>query len=325
MRNMKSLINNTNHYIEKNVSSDLFILIKSWYKWLQIERNLSDHTQYNYLQDFKFFIIFLLDYFGEKPCVNTINDLKLKDFRSYLVCKRKSGVSASSNSRSISSLKSFYFYLEKRHKIINREIQSLSQQRLGKTLPKPIDEQRAFSIIKHINNDDDFLNYRDQALFSLLYGTGLRIGEALILNIKDIKNKDNLKVLGKGNKERFVPLIPFVIDKINKYIENHPDNLNMEAPLFLGIKGKRLNAGIAQKTIRKLRFELGLSDNTTPHSLRHSFATHLLEKNVDLRHLQELLGHSSLASTQRYTGVDIRHLKNIHANNHPRGNKLDKK
>ena len=156
---------------------------------------------------------------------------------------------------------------------------------------------------------EPWIGYRDMAIITLLYGCGLRISEALSLNIKDIDNEEFIKIRGKGNKDRYVPLLPIVLERINKYINNCPYKFKQNDALFLGVRGERLSPRIIQRKIQKIRMKLNLSENVTPHTLRHSFATHLLAQGTDLRSIQELLGHSSLSSTQIYTEVELNKIK----------------
>ena len=162
---------------------------------------------------------------------------------------------------------------------------------------------------------------RDTALFSLLYGSGLRIAEALALNVGDVSGlgKDAaLRVIGKGSKPRLVPVLPVVMQALAEWVTRHPAPAR-EAPLFVGVRGERLNPGVAQRTLRHFRRLNGLPDHATPHALRHSFATHLLAGGADLRSIQELLGHASLSTTQRYTSVDAAQLMEVWHRTHPRG------
>jgi integrase/recombinase XerC len=165
---------------------------------------------------------------------------------------------------------------------------------------------------------DSWISLRNEALFTLLYGAGLRIGEALALSREDIHQATRLTVIGKGNKERHVPLLPVVKERLQKYLEACPYALKPGTPLFVGARGEKLNPAVAQRHLRDLRRQLGLPESVTPHALRHSFATHLLNSGADLRSLQELLGHSSLSTTQLYTQVDAHHLSNTYRAAHPR-------
>jgi integrase/recombinase XerC len=160
------------------------------------------------------------------------------------------------------------------------------------------------------------------ALLSLLYGCGLRIGEAIALNYEDFPaHGERLTVKGKGNKTREVPVIKRVQSLLRDYIQTCPRTFSAESPLFIGSKGKRLNASVFRKKLQNLRRALGLPETTTPHAFRHSFATHLLEQGGDLRTIQELLGHVDLSTTQRYTKVNTEHLLQSYKTSHPRAKK----
>jgi integrase/recombinase XerC len=159
---------------------------------------------------------------------------------------------------------------------------------------------------------------RDLALFTLLYGCGLRLGEALALDVRHRPQSESMVITGKGNKQRLVPVLPVVRDAIATYLDHRPHASDPDAPLFVGARGKRRNPGGVQRQMRRLRALLGLGEKATPHALRHSFATHLLSQGGDLRTIQELLGHSSLSTTQRYTEVDAARLTAVHKASHPR-------
>jgi integrase/recombinase XerC len=221
-------------------------------------------------------------------------------------------------------LKSLNRFLDKRYQLKSSALSSLSLPRLKTSLPRPIHVEGALALTNaHIpENTQPWLDARDQALFTLLYGCGLRISEALNLNVQDIPSSLRFLILkGKGQKERMVPLQKKDLEKIQIYLSQAPHGKNLQSPLFIGLQGKRLNPGIAQKQIRRLRYQLGLSDSATPHALRHSFATHLLAEGGDLRTVQELLGHTSLSTTQRYTGVETSKLLKVYQQAHPRTDK----
>jgi integrase/recombinase XerC len=167
--------------------------------------------------------------------------------------------------------------------------------------------------------DDAALQARDTALFTLLYGAGLRINEALSLDFGSVRpGADTLLIAGKGGKQRLVPLLPAVRQALAAWMRLHPER-RPEAPLFLGAKGGRLDARVARRTIEAFRSLADLPAHATPHALRHSFATHLLAGGADLRSIQELLGHASLSTTQRYTSVDAAGLRAVWQRAHPRG------
>lgn len=195
----------------------------------------------------------------------------------------------------------------------------LESPRVAPTLPRPISEEDARMVISTpLERNDAWVQSRDHALFTVLYGAGLRISEALSLTKADIErlhHEDAFMIRGKGKKERVVPILTFVKERLFEYLDALPFALNPEDPIFRGVKGDALNPSIAQKTMRVIRYSLGLPESTTPHSLRHSFATHLLKSGADLRSIQELLGHASLASTQKYTDIDESNLLRMYEKN----------
>jgi integrase/recombinase XerC len=190
-------------------------------------------------------------------------------------------------------------------------------------LPKALTARDARAVASDIGeaSADALVQARDTALFNLLYGCGLRIAEALALNVADapLPGSDAmLRVRGKGAKERIVPVLPAVREAVAGWLRLHPAR-EPDAPLFVGVRGERLNAGVAQRTLRNFRRQAGLPEHATPHALRHSFATHLLAGGADLRSIQDLLGHASLSTTQRYTSVDAERLLEVWRRTHPRG------
>lgn len=187
-------------------------------------------------------------------------------------------------------------------------------------MPRPVtaDEAEALTDAAAIQDMEPWLAARDEALLLLLYGAGLRLGEALSLDHRDLEATERLVVRGKGNKERVVPVLPVVREAIMAYIKTKPYAVAPDTPVFIGARGKRLNPGVAERQMRQLRQQLGLPDTATPHALRHSFATHLLAGGADLRTLQELLGHASLSTTQVYTKIEHTQLDRVYMNAHPR-------
>ena len=214
--------------------------------------------------------------------------------------------------REISAFKNFFKYLDKTHILKNDTISIIASPKLKKVLPKSVDVEDTFSIIKDSLDvaSNEWQGYRDMAVLSLLYGCGLRISEALSLDYIDFISADNfIKIKGKGNKERIVPLLPIVKENINAYLAKAPHTKSKDEALFIGARGERLSPRIIQRQLQKIRGRLGLPDTVTPHALRHSFATHLLAQGTDLRSIQELLGHETLATTERYTDVEFETLK----------------
>jgi integrase/recombinase XerC len=211
-------------------------------------------------------------------------------------------------------------FLAKRHGVSPDAIAGLRGPRLKPPAPRALREAEARDVIAEVGSveNSNLLALRDQALFTLLYGCGLRISEALALDVRDAPRAGSgLRVLGKGGKERVVPVLPAVEAAISAYLAVRGGPLP-EAPLFLGARGGRLDPAIAQKALRDYRRLAGLPEHTTPHALRHSFATHLLGAGADLRAIQELLGHASLSTTQRYTSVDAARLLETWQKAHPR-------
>lgn len=317
-----------NQYIETalgqvspHLAPDLLKSLQDWLEWLGIEKNYSKHTVLNYLEDIKSFLQFMQQHQGQKPDLKMLSALHSRDFRAFLAARRQQGVAPSSNARCLSVLRNFFRFIEERHGLSNNYIHSLKSGRLQKPLPRPIEASKAKQVIEsqELVEKPAWIHARDAALFTLLYGCGLRISEALELDIKDMPDGEQMTITGKRNKQRLVPVLQVVRQRLQEYVELRPYAATLDSPLFLGQRGKRLQAPVAQRHMRFLRQTLGLPESITPHSLRHSFATHLLEAGGDLRTIQELLGHASLSSTQRYTQVETTTLQKVYAKAHPRG------
>jgi integrase/recombinase XerC len=227
-----------------------------------------------------------------------------------------------SRARHLSAVRSFFRYLARHHATDNAQVGLVSTPKARRPLPRALAQAAARGVTEDIGDMSDHaaIQARDTALFTLLYGCGLRIAEALSLNVRDAPKPGEdgaLRVVGKGSKERIVPVLPVVRDAIAAWLRLHPD-ARPDAALFLGARGKRLDPAIAQRTLRLYRDQNGLPEHTTPHALRHSFATHLLAGGADLRSIQDLLGHASLSTTQRYTNVDEAQLLEVWRKAHPR-------
>ena len=296
-------------------------VIKQWQNWLTHERFYSENTISAYFSDLVFFLKFLKEYKGENPSLEMILSIEVSEFRAYLAYKTRKGLSKASITRSLSVLRSFFKFLEKQGVGINSSIKMIKTPKLPQTVPKALTKKDTSDLldISQTIHQEEWVNARDIALFSLLYVCGLRIGEALALNGKDWNFEiESLRIIGKGKKERIVPVLPFIHKKMNFYLSKRPNNLCADDPIFIGIRGKRLNAGVAERSLRQARELLGLPKDVTPHSLRHSFATHILSNGGDIRTIQEVLGHASLSTTQRYTKVDAEHLISVYNKAHPR-------
>jgi integrase/recombinase XerC len=291
-----------------------------WRLWLANERRASRHTLASYSRDVLAFFAFLAGHLGGPAALADLATLRPADFRAWLAARRAEGLTATSNARALSSLRGFFRWLQRRHLAHNAHIAGLRTPKLPRSLPKPLTVPDAAAVVEAIGlvHDEPWIAARDVAVLTLLYGAGLRIDEALTLNRDVLPLGDSLVVTGKGRKQRVVPLLPAVRDAVADYVARCPYQPGTDGPLFLGARGKRLNAAIVQGQMRKARIALGLPESATPHALRHSFATHLLGAGGDLRAIQELLGHASLSTTQRYTDVDAEQLIAVYNAAHPR-------
>ncbi len=292
---------------------------KSWIDNLSNIRALSKNTVISYKNDIQNFFIYLESHLDSSPNINNIKKLEINDFRSFLSYQRNKGINSNSIARNISSLKSFFNHLIKEKIIISSAVLALKSPKLKKTLPRPIDSKLAIEVIKIAETieKEKWIGLRNKSILMLLYGCGLRISEALNLNFNDIDNEDHILIKGKGEKERIVPMMEYIKKGINDYITECPKEISAKDPLFIGKRMKRLSPRIIQYSLEKIRNSLSLPETATPHALRHSFATHLLNSGGDLRTLQELLGHSSLSTTQKYTKVETAELYKAYSKSHP--------
>jgi len=298
-------------------------LLTEWLDYMRSEKRMSAHSLEAYQRDLTKFFHFMGEHLGKSLSLHDLEALKSADFRAYLAHRRRNGLGSASLARNLSSLKSFFHYLRKNDILNNQAINAVRAPKLPPRLPRPLDEKSALKAVQDVGDfaREDWVAHRDMAVLSLLYGAGLRISEALNLNGKDIAEDSSqdqmLKILGKGKKERLVPVLPVVREAIQLYQKSCPYPLQDDGPLFVGVRGGRLNARNIQLAMQKLRESLGLPPSATPHALRHSFATHLLSSGGDLRTIQELLGHASLSTTQHYTDVDTAYLMDVYNNAHP--------
>lgn len=304
---------------------DLADAVAAWRDWLSTERRASRHTADAYARDFAAFLQFLCGHIGEEPSLEALRTLTAADFRSYLAHRGDEGLARSSMARAMSTLRNAFRFLDRAGLVSNPALATVKTPRLPKSVPKALAADDALATIREASGlqEEPWMAARDEALLLLLYGCGLRLGEALALTCGDLRALsshagDTLRVLGKGRKERIVPVLPVVREALIAYRKQCPFTANATAPLFVGARGRRLNPGVVQRQVRKLRALLGLAETATPHALRHSFATHLLAKGGDLRTIQELLGHASLSTTQRYTAVDMGSLGKVYDAAHPR-------
>ena len=291
-----------------------------WLDFLISERRVSQNTVDGYSRDIDFFIKYLTQFEDIKNIDNKfLNNISISTFRSFLASLTRENKSNVSIARNVSSIKNFFKFMEQNEIANNQAIQILHSPKIPKKLSKSV---ASVDIIKLFDSFNKIAKYpwiakRDIALFTLIYGCGLRISEALNLNVSDVSSNDMLRITGKGNKTRLVPLLDVIKEKINDYLKIAPFDFKAKTPLFRGEKGGRLTSRVAERDIANARDYIGLPQTTTPHSLRHSFATHLLANGTDLRTIQELLGHSSLSTTQLYTKVDMGKVIESYNSAHP--------
>ena len=291
----------------------------NWIDNLSNIRDLSENTVISYKNDIQKFLAFLETHLDSLPNINNLKKLEISDFRSFLSYQRSNGINSNSIARNISSLKSFFNHLIKENVIESSAISSLKSPKLKKSLPRPIDSKLAIEVIRCAETieNEKWIGLRNKSILMLLYGCGLRISEALNLNYDDIDNEDHILIKGKGDKERIVPMMEYIKNGIMSYIAECPKEIRAKDPLFIGKRMNRLSPRIIQYALEKIRNSLSLPETATPHALRHSFATHLLDSGGDLRTIQELLGHSSLSTTQKYTKVETKKLYEAYSKSHP--------
>lgn len=301
-------------------ADDLYQRLSQWDDYLRFEKNMSPHTLRAYMADVSHFIHFMANHLGHPPGLNDLSTIALRDFRGWMARKTMDGTSNASRARSLSGVKNFLTWLDKQGIMHNAAINAVRSPKKPHKIPRPLHENQAMNLIDHADMyaRDDWQGVRNKCLFILLYGCGLRINEALSLNISDFPRDGFLRVMGKGRKERQIPVLAIVEKSLADCIEICPYPALPERPIFMGERGGRLNQGVAQRIVREIRKSIGLPENATPHALRHSYATHLLQNGANLREIQELLGHASLSTTQRYTEVNAEELMRIYKSAHPR-------
>ena len=289
-------------------------LADEWTRHLLSERRLASHTLTSYLRDLSDFFYFLQEHLGRRVSKASLEGISVPDFRAWLAARRRRGNAERSSARALSAIRNFYRFLERSNVLTNAAIGAVTTPKIAHSVPRPLSVRDARAVVDEVGmlDDEQWVADRDTAVITLLYGCGLRISEALDLNRNQAPEGESMIVRGKGGKERLVPVLPVVRESITSYLSGCPYDLAPDSPLFVGVRGKRLNPGIIQGRLRQLRGALGLPDSATPHALRHSFATHLLGSGGDLRTIQELLGHASLSSTQHYTEVDTAHLMAVY-------------
>jgi integrase/recombinase XerC len=298
-------------------------LRKLWLSSLKHERRASANTLRAYGDDVARFLGFQREHLGGTVSEHALAKLRPADIRAFIATRRSQGLGAGGVQRALAGIRSFYKFLAREGILENAAPRAVRTPRIKRGLPRPLSEVDAARAIEEAGEHNvEWLGARDAALLTLLYGAGLRISEALSLKRGDVPLAETLTILGKGRKERVVPVLPLLKDAIDDYAAKIPFAGAPSAPLFLSRRGKPMSPREAQSLMQKLRGRLGLSDRATPHALRHSFATHLLQGGGDLRSVQELLGHASLSTTQTYTAIDMRQLMETYQSAHPRGKQV---
>lgn len=291
-------------------------ILDNWRQHLALDRRRSTHTVRAYVATAERLIAFLEEHKGEAVTSTLLTKIEQSDLRAFLAARRMDGIGNLSAARELSAVRGFLRHVGGEE----ARIPQLKGPRVKRGLPRPVSPDEAVALAADVAEAarESWIGARDWAVLLLLYGAGLRIGEAMGLKGDVLPLGDTLRVTGKRGKTRIVPLLPQVRTAIDAYVDQAPFLIARDEPLFRGARGGPLSAALIRRSVQGARGRLGLSDRTTPHALRHSFATHLLGRGADLRSLQELLGHASLSSTQVYTQVDAAHLLDVYRNAHPR-------
>jgi integrase/recombinase XerC len=302
-------------------AADCRAAIAAWQDWLVSEKRASAHTVAAYGGDLARFFDFLAEHLGGMPDLATLGALRAADFRAYLARRAADDAARSSTARAMSVLRQFFRFLDRNGLVHNPALAAVRTPKLPQSVPKPVSAAEAEETLEAVDAvaAEPWIAARDVAILSLLYGAGLRLAEALGLARREAPlAAGTITITGKGRKQRLIPILPVVAEAVAAYLAACPHPLAAEGPLFVGARGGALNPRLVQRRMAELRRLLGLAESATPHALRHSFATHLLAGGGDLRTIQELLGHASLSTTQRYTAVDAAHLLAVYDKAHPR-------
>jgi integrase/recombinase XerC len=297
--------------------------LSAFLTYLETERRCSPRTLEAYDRCVSTYLMFLERHRGEALAAASLGTVTTAELRAYLASRRRGddALAPRSLSQALSAIRSFHGWLDRRLGIENPAIALVRGPRLPPSVPRPVTEDQAKGLLEEAEADLDrseWESVRDRAVLTLLYGCGLRISEALSLTRADAPLPQTLRITGKGSKTRMVPVLPAVREAVDAYLAEVPFNLPAAEPLFRAARGGPLSPRHVQAQVQRLRGRLGLPKSATPHALRHSFATHLLGAGADLRSIQELLGHASLSTTQKYAAVDAERLLSAYAKAHPR-------
>lgn len=302
------------------ISPALRDTLEGWLASLKALDGAADNTLAAYRTDVLGYLAFLTGHFGDSTGMAPLTRVTVSDMRAWMAFERGRGVSARSLARALSAVKTFTAWLAERERFDPTAVLSTRSPKYRKKLPRPLSEDAARTMIDtvELQSATGWIALRDAAVLTLLYGCGLRISEALGLTGADAPLPPVLRIRGKGGKERIVPVIGAARRAVGAYLDACPYPAEPDAPLFRGARGGALNPRLIQKAMQSARMQLGLPATATPHAMRHSFATHLLNAGGDLRAIQELLGHASLSTTQAYTAVDTARLMEVYDKTHPR-------
>ncbi len=302
------------------ISSGQLAILNEWLDLKSALEGSSQNTLVAYKRDLIDFFSFLTLHNGSKNGVRQLESIDQAAMRSWIVESRRSGKTSRSIARQLSSVKSFYKWFAKRRGIDPTLVLITKAPKFQKKLPRALSKEAAKEISSSVDltSNEPWIVARNTAVILLLYGCGLRISEALSIKYNDMPLTNNLKVKGKGDKFRIIPILQIARESVENYLKLLPFTLDGNDNIFRGVRGGSLNPRSIQLIMKLLREKLGLASNATPHSLRHSFATHLLTSGADLRSIQELLGHTSLSTTQIYTSVDSAHLMDVYSKTHPK-------
>lgn len=297
--------------------------LRAWLDHLTLERRASPRTVRAYGDNVLAYLNFLEAHRGEALTLSAMGEISAADLRGYLAFRRREeqALAPRSIAQALSSIRAFHRYLDQRHGVANAAVELVRGPRLQIGLPRPVSEDQARDLITQAADDverEPWETARDEAVLTLLWGCGLRISEALSLRMADAPLAAALRITGKGGKTRIVPVLDAVRAAVDAYGRALPFALGPEEPLFRAKRGGPLSPRHVQGLVQTLRGRLGLSDRVTPHAFRHAFATHLLGAGADLRSIQDLLGHASLSTTQRYTQVDAAGLLAAYNAAHPK-------
>ncbi len=292
-------------------------------RWLEGQKALagsSENTITAYRGDVGEFLAFMTLHHGAPQGLAALERISISDMRAWMARTRNAGVGARSLARKLSAIKSFYRWLAEREGFEPTAVLSTRSPKFTKKLPRPLTEDAARAMLDTVELQavDSWVAARDVAVVTLLYGCGLRISEALGLTGADVPLPQTLRIIGKGGKERVIPVLEAARTAVDSYVQLCPYPAETKAPLFRGVRGGALSPRIIQGVMARARMQLGLPASATPHAMRHSFATHLLSAGGDLRTIQELLGHASLSTTQTYTAVDTARLMDVYNRAHPK-------